>query len=82
MRISERFLAEHVSITLEWSHNRLPIEYEVNVNPPLNVTYYYTESTLVHLVVPYNTAHNMIVSATLCGYGRGKTINTYELSYG
>ena len=78
MRISERFLAEHVRVTLEWSHNRWPIVYEVNVNPLLNTTH--TESTTVQLVVPYNTVHNMSVTATFCGYG--KTINTYELSYG
>lgn len=82
MIISERLLPEHVSVTLEWSssRNRWPIVYEVNVNPPLNLTY--IESTTVQLVVPYNTVHNVSASATICGYGRGKIINTNVLSYG
>ena len=76
----EQFLAEHVSVTLEWTHERWPVLYEVNVKPPLNITF--IESTTVQLVVPYNTVHNVSVTATLCGYGHGKTSNTQELSYG
>ena len=78
----EQFLAEHVSVTLEWTREIRSVVYKVNVKPSLNITF--IESTTVQLVVPYNTVHNVSVTATLCGYGGGKTSrsNTYELSYG
>ena len=64
MNISERFEANSVIVTLEWT-TKHGVTYNVNVDPQVTVNH--TGSNSAQLVVPFNTKYNVSVVASLCG---------------
>ena len=82
MGISKRFFCRACQCYFRVESQQMPYCVWSECQPTIEYVTYYIESTTVQLVVPYNMVHNVSVSATVCGYGHGKIIDTYMLSYG
>ena len=67
-----------VFIDLEWTREHQSTIYSVNVTPHVNISF--VASTRVQLTMPYNTPHNVSVTASLCN--EHNTTTLYDLLYG
>ena len=77
--ISEQFEREGVTVTvtLEWTQDSSLVSFNISVFP--QVAIHFNGSVSAQLMVPYNTAHNVSISAVFCGLSSTTYI---VLSYG
>ena len=75
--ISEEYLADNVTVTMEWTQ-QVHATYNVTVVPPVPIVS--TGSTSCQLTIPYNTEYNFSIEAVApC---RSNTVTFSRLYYG
>ena len=72
-----QFDTDSVIVILQWTYQN-GVSYNVNTIPQINATL--IEETSVQMLICYNTAYNVSITATLCGQNSVTTI--VPLNYG
>jgi hypothetical protein len=79
--VSEEFVSDGITATLEWMQGNIPYSYRVSVVPPLwNTISSISERVRVQVKALYDILYNVSVETSLCGLSGATSATT--LYYG